>query len=533
MSLAALGLWALVLLLAHLEITVRRPDRPLLTYDSAEYAIAGRHLARTGTLATWFVHPDELATPRRPPFPMIVGHPLVPMLNAAVFTVGGTGTVATLIPPALCFLVLVGCAAALGRRLGDSAAAGIFAGLAVSLSAPVLAFSSEGLSEIPFTAAWMGALVLLWDLPNRPRALVLGFVLGIAHLARPIMVPMLPAWLLGIALAAAPKSRMRTVGLTLVGFIACAAPLALYKWVAAGNPLADVARYNLLSYLSPELTPVRIHRMIHPPSPLPYLLAHPEALVAKFAYFAPRTAWWAIGQAGFAFAALFLAWVARSLRESKEGPFRLTVIATFALYIVLVTLTLPNWRYLFPLGPVLLVIAVSQAWLIGRYFRWPGWLTAVACAALVAFGPGNSLLRVWRTTAPDRGGFTQADWRTIGRELSARLPAKAAFASDVGPELTWYTEHASVLIPNTPEEIGDIDRRLPIQAIVLTNHWLIGQLGSEGWRAMFFGRYDLPGWAPTDSAVSGRLKAIVFTRTRAAADSSPAAIGVSSASSTP
>src|SRR6185503_6856452 len=157
---AALLLLALVTLWIHLDLTVWRSGRPLLTYDSAEYAIAGRHLLRTGTLATWFVHPDELTRPMRPPFPMIVGHPLVPMLDAAAFAVLGAKPEATLVPVALAYLLLVLFAAALGHRLGGSLAIGLAAGAGIALLPQVLYFASEGLSEIPFVAAELAALVV-------------------------------------------------------------------------------------------------------------------------------------------------------------------------------------------------------------------------------------------------------------------------------------------------------------------------------------------------------------------------------------
>ena len=512
----ALAVFALLVLMVHLELTVRRSDRALLTYDSAEYAIAGRHLAHTGALATWFVHPDELATPRRPPFPLIVGHPLVPLLDAAVFAVGGARPALTLIPAGLCYLALVLGAYALGRRLSDSAAAGLAAGGAVALAPQVLHFASEGLSEIPFAAAWMGALILMWDFPRRPRPGALGLLLGIAHLARPTMGPMLPAWLIGIAWAAAPGTRGRTVTQVLLGFLGGAAPLALYKLVAAGHPLADVARFNLLSHLSPELDPVRIHRMIEPPEPLAYLLAHPEALWGKVAIFGPRMALDAIAQGGWAFAALFLVWALRPGQPANEQPFRFIVIATFVLFTALVTITLPNRRYLFPLLPVLLVVGIGEAARLASRLRAPSAIAVSALPMVLVLAPALSTLRLWSRAWPagivDRGGFTEREWITLGRGVAERVPAGAVTASDVGPHVAWYGERASVLIPNSPEEIPELDRRLRLESIVLTNHWLIGQPGSEGWRALYFGGRTLAGWSPIDTIEAGRLKAIIFGR---------------------
>jgi len=453
---------------------------------------------------------------------MIVGHPLVPILNAAAFAVLGAKPEATLVPAAIAYLLLVLFAAALGRRLGGAPAFGLAAGAATALSAPVLYYASEGLSEIPFVAAELGALVLLWDLPRRSRrataAFALGLVLGIAHLARPVMVPLIPAWLLGVALASATGSRLRAVTCALAGFLVFAVPLALYKFVAAGNPLADVAKYNLLTWLAPEFTPERIHRMLHPPAPGPYLATHLAAVFAKIAHFGPAMAWSAITQAGGVIAVLALVYLGWTGRGPEARPLRITLIVLAATFVVIVTLSLPNERYLFPLLPIWIALGVAAAGQLTARLRLSPSITAVVLVALVALGPGLGTLRLWRNAGPrgisDRGGFSEHEWRSLASGVAQRLPRQAIVATDIGPQLAWYTEHAAVLIPNTPDELEEIERSVPLDAIVLTNHWLIGTPGSEEWRSLFFARRALAGWTRADSVEAGRMRAIVFTRDR-------------------
>jgi hypothetical protein len=282
-------------------------------------------------------------------------------------------------------------AAALGRRLSGSTAIGLAAGAAVALSPSVLYFASEGLTEIPFVAAEVAAFVLLWDLPQRARAgraaFALGLVLGIAHLIRPVMVPLLPAWLIGVALARRDSAPLRAIAYTLAGFLVCAVPLALYKLIAAGNPLADVAKYNLLTWLSPELTPERIHRMIHPPAPGPYLVAHFGAVLAKLGHFGPTMAWRALMQAGSVTGLLAFVYLAWSGRVPETRPLRVTLIVLAVTFVTLVTLSLPNERYLFPLLPLAIVIGVVAARdLVHRLPLSPA-TAGLVMFAVIALGP--------------------------------------------------------------------------------------------------------------------------------------------------
>ena len=506
---------ALLVLLVHLDVTVLRPDRALFTFDSAEFAIAGRHLARTGTLATGVVLPDELGTPRRPPFPLLVGHPLVPILDAIVFRLGGEHAALTLIPPALAYLVVVVLAAALARRLTGSHAVAACAAVAVTFAPRVLYFASEGLSELPFAAITLGALLLLRSPPERARWLVFGLLLGLGHLTRPIMVPLLPVWLAGAMLASPSGQRMRAVLLTLAGFVPFAAGLALYKWSAAGHPLADVARFNLLAGLAPGFEPIRIHRMLDPPEPLAWLAAHPGAVVGKLLREGPPMADAALLSMGPLPALLSLGALLGPARQAFEPALRLAVLGVFGVSILLVTLALPSGRYFVPLLPVLLALAVAGTFRLARRLKLAGPVGVALCAALVAWVAVYPTLRTWKWTGSagirDRGEFTESVWRSVGARLDRELPEGTLVASDVSAWVCWYADRPAVLIPNSPADLDSLARRVPIGGLVLTNEWLLRQPGNEEWLAVFSGDAQPPaGWQRGAAIHAGKLRAVVF-----------------------
>ena len=58
---------------------------PVLSYDAAQYALAGRELAEHGRLATPFALPAELALHAHPPWPLSLVQPGLVMAEAAVF----------------------------------------------------------------------------------------------------------------------------------------------------------------------------------------------------------------------------------------------------------------------------------------------------------------------------------------------------------------------------------------------------------------------------------------------------------------
>src|SRR5207249_8631248 len=134
------------------------------SFDSAEYALAGRAWLETGHLATPFVHPAALGISLGPPYPLLVGHPLVPALDALAFAMFGTDPNATLAPAVLAFVLCVLVTTRLALALSGSRVAALGAGAAFALSPWVLRFASEGLSEMPFAALLTAAFLLLWQL---------------------------------------------------------------------------------------------------------------------------------------------------------------------------------------------------------------------------------------------------------------------------------------------------------------------------------------------------------------------------------
>jgi hypothetical protein len=276
-----LAIGAAALAYAHARITVVGPDAARFSFDSAEYALAGRMWLETGRLATPFVHPAALGSSPGPPYPLLVGHPLLPALDALAFALFGLDPLVTLLPAALAFVATVLLVAKLALALSGSRAAALGAAGSFALTPWSLRFASEGLSELPFTALLTAAFFVLWRLPERPRPWLLGVLLGLAQLTRPVAVPLLPAFALGVVVLSPPGQALAVSARTLLAFAPLAALTALYKWVAIGTPFAEVGGYLLLTGAAPEFVVSKLNRMTPPPDALAWIRAHPGEWIAK------------------------------------------------------------------------------------------------------------------------------------------------------------------------------------------------------------------------------------------------------------
>jgi len=182
----------------------------------------------------------------------------------------------------------------------------------------------------------------------------------------------------------------------------------------------------------------------------------------------------------------------------------------------LVALTVPSRRYLMPLLPLLTIAAVLAIDRLARALRLPSFAGPVAAAMLVALTTGYSLARDWRWADRqpfrDRGTFTESEWQGAGDRLAAVLPAGALMACDAGAILSWYADRPAVLLPERPDDLAVLTGRLPVEAIVLTNEWLLERPGFEAWKAIATAPGTLPGWHHVATVRAGALRAVVLAR---------------------
>ncbi len=494
--------------LIHAWLTIAVPGRALLSFDSAEYALAARELAMTGRLMTPFSYVGALTSHVRPPYPLLAGHPFLPLLEAGVFKLFGAHAVGTLVPVALTYLITVLLAARLAFAVGASMPIALVAGIALAAAPGMLANATDGLSDLPFTAAWTGALVVLATFRDRPRAFLLGALLGIAHLTRPIVVPTLPVWLAAVVWAAPDRTRLRQLALVLAGFVPCALSLLLYKWRATGSPFTDVGGIMLLTGLDARFQPQDVARLLHPPNAMTWIRAHPDALLAKLRESAPYMVSQALRLGGWFAGIAFAVWTLRPRRD--DAPLRLVCGLSLAAIAGLAALTLPRGHYLFPMLPAVIALGATELERGGRALRLPPALGVALIAALLSWSSVRPMAAEWarlRIAPHSEATFGERDLVRLGAALEQRIPAGTIVCSDMAPWVSWYAKRPSVNMPLATADLDELHARHDVGAVVVTNEWLITLPGNEAWRAAFDGTQAPAGWMLGDTLSSGTLRA--------------------------
>lgn len=467
----------------------------VLSYDSAQYALAARELSDHGRLATTFALPLELSRHAAPPWPLAVLQPGLVVLEATLFKLvpstfmlGGQKIARpdqrewlTLVVPLLCYLA-TGLALALATirvlrvqapdlSIERRVAAGTVVALAFLLDPESQHFAVGGFTELPFTLGLVLAIAAL-ALNAAPRhPLVFGLLLGVTGSFRGNMLWIAPVLALAAAALAAPERRLRVLAWALAGYALIASPWWIYKWRAFGSPAWDLTRFVVWDGVGGRSWSSIYHLCESPALPSGFAAAGllaakiarniPPLLLASLT--GPRALW--LGALAV-FAAL------QGPRAPRVAA--VAVLVVFALGVLSAAATIPWLRYVYPARVPLEAAGLLALWAL--LARMPA--TNATMARALAIGAAG-LAIVWGVQATFRGNAEAREASTersvpgaasllaIGVLLAREVPPGEAVMSNLGPQLAWEVRRPVVHLALAPEDVDACRRKLDFKRIVL------------------------------------------------------------------
>jgi len=492
---AGCALWVL-----HAESWSLGRRSPVLSYDTAQVALAARELAFHGRLATPYALPLELARHPQPPWPLAIVQPGLVIVEAAVFRlapaelkIGGRSyaqwrrpdQVEWLVIPIvfacylMCAILLALATSKLLRRHADiddrmRMAAASVVGLAFLLDPEAQHFGVGGFTELPFTCGLVAALAQL-ALDRAPRRPFLyGLLLGVTGAFRVNMLWLAPVLVIATIALTPRESRARVAAWTVLGFALPLGPWWIYKWLAFGSPAWDLGRYVIWDGVQGR-TWFTLNHLPEPPH-LPQgfeavrLIAGktlrnlPGLLLAAGA--GPRALW--LGA--------LVAWVALARGRRTLRIAGATTLAVFGLGLLAAAIGFPWLRYAFPGRVVMEAAGVLALWgLIAMATpariapRWAPLLRAGVAVLALSWGAlqtaaGNEETR---GSSAARGVPGTQTLLQITVLMNREIPAGEPVMSNLGPTLAWHAKRPVVHLALAPEDLEACRRRLDFRNVLL------------------------------------------------------------------
>lgn len=503
------GFW---LWLAHSRAWNLGDRSPVLSYDSAQVALAAREIAEHGRFATTFALPVELAKHPTPPWPLAVVQPGLVMWEALVFKLSppvirfrGHALFylsephqrewLTLLLPFGCYLLLAALLALCSARVLDRyapqvsvatrATTGFVVGLVFLLDPEAQHLAAGGMPEMPFTVGLVFALAGLALGRAHRHPMVFGLILGLTGCFRADVLWFGPLFVIGAAIIGAGETTRASHGspirraLPIIAWIVagCVLPLIpwwYYKWRNFGSPGWDLGRLLLWEgidgrswfslYHLPELPDV------------PSVASSWGALLRKLFRNLPGLLLASsTGPRGLLIGGL-VAWLVVVRPARPLAVAGLVALAAWAMGLATAALGLPLLRYAFPVR-----IAVEAAGLLATLAliaRIPDTavtaptrraLQVTLCLIALAWGGWQTRLgnQEARDVSLERGVPSVLTLRDVGHRLRREIPVGEPIMSNLGPMLSWYSRRPVVHLALTPLDVEACRNRLEFRNVVL------------------------------------------------------------------
>jgi len=491
----------LLIIVLLLYCFYRLTQLPFLTFsDAAKFGDIGRNLASGLGYGESFVRFDaNLATNNNGLFSAVLIPPLIPYLDALAFKLFGVSDFAVIGVSAFFYFVLVVATYLLGRKIWGNLA-GLISAVAVAASISFLSYATSGASETLFSALIIFSIYLFslrkkW---SEILGLLFLFLLYLTRAQGPFYI--VPIFLYFVYLKT--KNVRKTLKVALLIFV-ISSGIILASFLFSGIPTLVVLKQRIIvslihnSTLAPGNDVLRINT-----GTLPALIFSNLVVIFKKLFYNLYNFYKLLPNIFSPYLiVLFLISLFRWGKDKFENAFKITVLTTIVIIALVNALTIPLYRYLHPLMPLIYLLAIAELVNIIKGFIVEKKKATVISGILVfLFIVGQSLGYIFLDSR-----FTKKtvniDQPPVYVQLSKILKDNSKPSDIVVTNLdtwgSWYGERRTIWYPLTPGQLNELDpQKVTVDAIYLTSYLIDDEnyYMGEQWRSVLNNPNDAKKW---------------------------------------
>lgn len=460
--------------------------------DAYDYAHLGRQIRVDHSFTTRQLFPRDLPYYQEKGFlgsgmwPSLHRYPVVPLLSALFQLFTASEIRAAVVQTGVWFLLSVPLFFLLAVRLTDIKLASL-ATVAYIGDPQVWGSSYDGMSE-SFSIL---VLLLIFHIGLQPairdgrgnRWTLLGLLCGLAYLARPQLVFLLPLGMV-LALTVKRRRRIRSAALFCAGVALLVTPWLLRNLAVTGDPFFSFTNSRALLAKSSSFPHGSLDLELHGPIDLPVVLdIYGDVIAAKIrTHFWPNLIspafWWEMLSVYALFLPLFvLGLLVRRATPPKHFLFfeKIVLILVLANFLLLCT-TYHKPRYYETLLPFLIIAVARRLWWLAELVSVQAAVLAAGrwLRAVVVFLLAAAILRSASTFAqhmaiPERDPSELRSYEIL-TEVADR---ESVILSDLSLEVALLSGHRTIRPPLNPEEVFEIDRNyIPIDYLLFSGWFM-------------------------------------------------------------
>jgi len=471
--------------------------------DDREYTSIARNIASGKGIVRNFVYPVDINFFEKVPVPEFVHPPGYPLILAGFFKFFGTSEFVALLPSYLSYFILLILLLYLIKKYLDIKTA-VIAAVILIFNKEVLDASLVALSEAVYMLMFFLFFVLVINAKSLRGIFIAGMMLGVSHLIRENIYPFLVP--LFVYLYFFPVlTRWKKMVFFTIGFLIPLIPNILRSYFDTGTPFFSYGKFVLMAYTA-KYPWLNIYRDIQNPSLFEFLMKTPGQFFLKYASNVVNTLEKFISVSNPYLLVFFILemfhWKISPEWKRIKMLFLFLLISQI-LFIALFTFTA---RFFIPFLPMIIVFAsqsfirVSEELISCAKLHWRKKVLCLSVFLFLIFFITPTAYTIFQPNKPEGLGFKTPQFGflipkreaiRLNNFLGDELKQNQVVWTDLPEILEWEGDRLCGWLPIKIEHIFEIDKKFPVDAILLTNLRTPTHM-EEAWKYLLFSEHSLP-----------------------------------------
>lgn len=491
--------------------------------DDREYASIARNIVNGKGIVRNFIYPLDINFFEKLPIPEFVHPPVHPLILAGFFKLIGISDFSALLPSYLSYFILILLFFFFVKRYLEVKTA-VIATVVLIFNREILEMSLVALSEGVYTVLFFIFFSLFVKANSLKAIFISGILLGISHLIRENIYPFLIP--LFVYLYFFPNlTRWKKMTFFVIGILIPLIPNILRSFFDTGSLFFSYGKFTLMAYTA-KYPWLNIYRDIQNPSLLEFLIDQPGQFFLKYVSNLVNTLEQFIPVSNPYLLAFFILEMFHwkiSPEWKRIKMLFLFLIISQVLFIALFTFT-P--RFFIPFLPVMIVFAspsfvrVSEDLISCAKPLWRKKVLYLSLILFLIFFITPATYTIFQPDKPEVLGFKTPQFgflmptgeaKRLNDFLRSELKENQVVWTDLPEILEWEGDRLCGWLPIRIEHIYEIHKKIPVDAILLTNTRTPSKMEEE-WKYLLFSEYSLPRYRNVKLYKSGSVFAKLLIR---------------------
>jgi 4-amino-4-deoxy-L-arabinose transferase-like glycosyltransferase len=469
--------------------------------DDRDYAAIARNIAHGKGIVRSFAYPLDINFFDKLPIPDFFRPPGYAVIIAGFFKLFGISDFVALLPSYLSYFILILLVFLFAKRYLEIKTATL-AVLILIFNKEILDMSTVALSEGVYTLFFFLFFCLFVKARSLRDIFISGIILGMSHSIRLNLYPFLIPTLVYLYLYP-DLPRWKKMTFFMMGVLIPVVPNMIRSYLATGSPLFSYGKFGFMAF-SQKYPWLSIYLNTQNPSLLEFLMDEPGQFFMKYLTNVVAAFERVMSVSNPYLSAFFVVEMFYWKTSPEWKRIKMLFIFLLLWQILFISLLTFASRFFIPFLPLMAVMAsqgflrISEQLLSGLKVPWRKRIFILNVLLFSIFFMVPITYNILRSTQTPNSktlqyGFLmpQDEAKRLNEFVRAELKENQVIWTDVPEVLEWEGDRLCGWLPLRIESIYKIHKKIPVDAILLTNLRTPVEMGEE-WKYLLFSDHSLP-----------------------------------------